>query len=263
MRTSDGESRTRVLRVVVFLIFGMIVLRLSMLQLFDHKYKDMARDMALRHIVQYPARGEVYDRNGDYLVQSMECYDLMVIYRELPKEGFDTLRVCEAAGITRQKLEQELKKASSWSRAPHKIIGFVTQEEKLRLDEYNLRGFYTVSRTVRRYPRKVGGNLLGYVGEVSEEMLRRYPEYRAGDYIGMTGVESAYEGVLKGMKGHRIENRDVHGASRGSYMDGAFDTLPVSGSSIVCTIDARLQLFAEELMEGKVGAAVAIEPSTG
>ena len=46
-------------------------------------------------------------------------------------------------------------------------------------------------------------------------------------------------------------------------MDGRFDSLPVPGKSIVCTIDARLQLFAEELMAGKVGAAVAIEPSTG
>ena len=263
MRTSDEEARIRILRVIVFLIFSLIALRLAHLQIFDSKYKTMAANNVLRHVVQYPARGEVYDRNGEYLVQSLECYDFMVVYRELPKEGFDTLRVCRTVGISREKLERELASARSYPRAPRKIIGFVTQEEKLLLDEYNLRGFYTVSRTVRRYPRKVGGNLLGYVSEVNEDMLRRYPDYRAGDYIGMTGVESAYEDVLKGKKGLRIENRDAHGAFRGSYMDGAFDTLPESGSSIVCTIDARLQLFAEELMAGKVGAAVAIEPSTG
>ena len=263
MRTSDEEARIRILRVIVFLIFSLIALRLAHLQIFDSKYKTMAANNVLRHVVQYPARGEVYDRNGEYLVQSLECYDFMVVYRELPKEGFDTLRVCRTVGISREKLERELASARSYPRAPRKIIGFVTQQEKLLLDEYNLRGFYTVSRTVRRYPRKVGGNLLGYVSEVNEDMLRRYPDYRAGDYIGMTGVESAYEDVLKGKKGLRIENRDAHGAFRGSYMDGAFDTLPESGSSIVCTIDARLQLFAEELMAGKVGAAVAIEPSTG
>lgn len=263
MKISDAEARTRTLRIIVFLIFGVIAARLAYIQIFDPKYKRMAENNVLRHVVQYPARGEVYDRNGDYLVQSIECYDFMVVYRELPKEGFDTVRICETVGISREKLVRELASARMMPRAPRKIAGFVSQQEKLLLDEYNLRGFYTVSRTVRRYPRKVGGNLLGYVSEVNEDMLRRYPDYRSGDYIGMTGVESAYEGVLRGKKGLHIENRDAHGAFRGSYMDGAFDTLPVSGSSIVCTIDARLQLFAEELMAGKVGAAVAIEPSTG
>jgi len=94
-------------------------------------------------------------------------------------------------------------------------------------------------------------------------MLRRYEEYEIGDYVGLTGVEAAYEDVLKGKKGLRVEEIDAYGAVKGSYMDGAFDTIPEHGKSIVCTIDARLQLFAEELMAGKVGAAVAIEPSTG
>ena len=50
----------------------------------------------------------------------------------------------------------------------------------------------------------------------------------------------------------KISEVDTHGAIKGSYMDGRFDSLPVPGKSIVCTIDARLQLFAEELMAGKV-----------
>ena len=94
-------------------------------------------------------------------------------------------------------------------------------------------------------------------------MLRRYPSYQAGEYVGISGVESAYEPELRGKKGVKISEVDTHGAIKGSYMDGRFDSLPVPGKSIVCTIDARLQLFAEELMAGKVGAAVAIEPSTG
>ena len=93
------------------------------------------------------------------------------------------------------------------------------------------------------------GNLLGYVGEVNSEMLRRYPSYQAGEYVGISGVESAYEPELRGKKGVKISEVDTHGAIKGSYMDGRFDSLPVPGKSIVCTIDARLQLFAEELMK--------------
>ncbi|MEG2240307.1 MAG: penicillin-binding transpeptidase domain-containing protein, partial [Alistipes sp.] len=113
------------------------------------------------------------------------------------------------------------------------------------------------------YPRKVGGNLLGYVSEVNPEMLKRDPSYKVGDYIGMSGVESAYESVLRGKKGVRIQEIDTHGAIKGSYLKGAYDSLPEPGKNLISTIDARLQLLGEELMQGKVGAAVAIEPSTG
>lgn len=253
----------RALQVIVAVIFVVIAGRLAYLQLFDTRYDDLAKGNVLRHVVQYAPRGEVYDRNGEYLVQSRECYDLMVIYNELDRGGFDTARLCGVAGITREKLDRELASARLRPRAPRLVANFISKEEKLRFDEFNINGFYTVYRTVRQYPRKVGGNLLGYVGEVSPEMLRRYPSYRAGEYVGLGGVESAYEPLLRGTNGVKIQEIDTHGAIKGSYMDGRYDTVPVPGRSIVCTIDARLQLFAEQLMRGKVGAAVAIEPATG
>ena len=143
------------------------------------------------------------------------------------------------------------------------MANYLSKEEKLRFDECNFRGFYTVYRTVRHYPRQIGGNLLGYVGEVTQEMLKRYTSYKAGDYVGISGVESAYESELKGRKGVKVLERDTHGAIKGSYMNGLYDSLPEPGRYLVSTIDARLQLLGEELMRGKVGAAVAIEPATG
>ena len=78
-------------------------------------------------------------------------------------------------------------------RAPRVVTNYISKEDKLRFDECNFRGFYTVYRTVRRYPRKIGGNLLGYVSEVNADYLKRNPEYKIGDYVGMGGVESAYD----------------------------------------------------------------------
>ena len=259
----EGVARMRVLQVVVLIVFGVIAARLAYIQLIDSKYEELARGNALRYEVQYPSRGEVFDRNGEYLVQSRECYDLMVIYREMDREGFDTTLFCQVTGLSREGLVRELANARVRPRAPRMVMNYMSKEDKLRFDECNFAGFYTVYRTARQYPRKVGGNLLGYVGEVNSEMLRRYPSYQAGEYVGISGVESAYEPELRGKKGVKISEVDTHGAIKGSYMDGRFDSLPVPGKSIVCTIDARLQLFAEELMAGKVGAAVAIEPSTG
>ena len=263
MRDSEGFVRMRTLQCVVLFVFLLIGGRLAYIQLVDSRYNELAKANVLRHVVQYPPRGEVFDRNGEYLVQSRECYDLMVIYSEIDKKGFDTLRMCEVLGLSREKLEKELANARMRPRAPRVVTSYISKEDKLRFDECNFRGFYAVYRTVRRYPRKVGGNLLGFVGEVNADFLKRHPDYKSGDYVGMSGVESAYEPLLKGRKGVKIQEIDTHGAIKGSYMNGVYDSLPEPGRYLVSTIDARLQLLGEELMRGKVGAAVAIEPSTG
>ena len=260
---SDSLFRMRLLQGIVLLIFALLLGRLAGLQLFDARYEEMAKANVLRHVVLYPPRGEVLDRNGEFLVQSRECYDLMVIAREIDKRGFDTARLCEVLNIPIERVRREVANARMRPRAPRLIASYISKEDKLRFDECNFRGFYTVYRTVRRYPRKVGGNLLGFVSEVTAEYLKRHPYYQAGDYVGMTGVESAYETILRGDKGVKIQEIDTHGEVQGSYMNGRYDSLPDPGRSLVSTIDARLQLLGEELMRGKVGAAVAIEPSTG
>ncbi len=254
-------QRVRTLQLIVLMIFLIFGGRLFFLQIVDSKRSKAQARQALSYEVQHPPRGEVFDRNGEYLVKSKECYDLMVIRREMDRKGFDTMRLCALVGISKEKLLRELKRAAP--RAPHLITNFISKEDKLRFDAAGFKGFYMVYRTVREYPRKVGGNLLGYVGEVNARDLERDEYYLPGDYIGKTGVEAAYESVLRGKKGVKVLERDAHGSIKGSYMNGAYDTLPENGKYIVCTIDARLQKFCEELMVGKVGAAVAIEPSTG
>ena len=246
-------------RVVVFGIFILLILRVAWLQLVDGRYDSMANDNYLRYVVKYPPRGEVFDRNGEYLVQSKTCYDLMTVWRDLPKSGIDTLRLLDITGLTLPRLKNAFAEARRSARQGRLIAKYLSAEEKLQLDELNIPGLYTVPRTVRQYPRKIGGNLLGSVGEITASMLQNSSDYYGiGDYIGIQGLESAYEEELRGVKGlalHNIYDRDDS--------SDEIITQPEPGKSIVCTIDARLQAFAEDLMRGKVGAVVAIEPSTG
>ena len=260
---SEGFFRMRTLQAIVLLIFVMLIGRVAYIQFFNADYKQGAARNVMRVDVQYPPRGEIFDRRGAYLAQSRECYDLMVVYRDMDKEGFDTMRLCQILDITPRRLKQRLNDARAYPRAPQRVANYVSKEEKLRLDAEGFRGFYTVSRTVRHYPLHVGGNLLGHLSEVSQGYLDRHPEYSKGDYVGIGGLESAYEEDLRGKKGVKIMERDPRGAIKGSYMDGLYDSLPESGRYLTSTIDARLQRLGEELMAGKVGAAVAIEPSTG
>ncbi len=255
-------ARLKILQVFVIVVFVVLAARLFQIQVVDKSYKEMSANNVLRHEVLYPPRGEVFDRNGEYIIQSRESYDLMVVPRDL--KAFDTLLLCRIVDVTLPRMRAQIQKATNYSwRKPSVVVPQLSKEVKLMLDELNVPGLYTVYRTVRSYPRKIAGNLLGYVSEVSQSDLDNDWYYRSGDYIGKTGIEAEYEKYLRGEKGVRINLVDVHGIVKGSYRDGMYDTLPVAGKSLVSSLDAALQALGEELLRGKVGAIVAIEPSTG
>lgn len=255
--------RWRVLVIFVALAFVILVVRLFHIQIVDDSFKQMASDNTLRYEVLFPPRGEVFDRNGEYIIQSKEAYDLMVVPREVIP-GFDTVLLCRIVDVTLPLMRTRLERAKRFSyRRPSVVVAQMSKDTKLLLDEAQLPGFHTVYRTVRSYPRKIAGNLLGFVGEVNDRDLTRDDYYRSGDYIGREGIEQAYEAYLRGEKGVKINMVDVNGVVKGSWQNGMFDTMPVAGRTLVSSLDAALQAFAEELMRGKVGAVVAIEPATG
>lgn len=250
---------------IVFAVVGVIfIVRLAMLQLLDTKYRDMADQQALRNITQYPARGLVYDRNGELLVYNEAVYDLMVIPRMV--KGLDTAYFCNALCITRQEFDERMEKARKYS--PYSASTFmkqVSKEEYARWQSvmYRFKGFYVQQRTLRVYDKPIAAHVLGYVGEVNERDIEKNPYYKMGDYIGKSGLELSYEEQLRGVKGKKVLHVDVHNREIGSYQHGALDTMPIEGMNLYTTLDAGLQEYAEKLMANKRGCVVAIEPSTG
>ena len=253
-----------ILRLVVAGVAIMLLARLLWMQFHTDEYQAQARANSIESVVEFPMRGEVFDRNGEYIVKSRACYDVMIIHKELPKEGFDTTRLVSILDITPEKFAKVLNEAKNHPSASTFVVGYLSQDNKLRLDEMNITGVTTRYRTAREYPRKVGGNLLGYVSEVGKEQVDNWQsDYIVGEYAGTTGLEAAYEDVLRGKKGYRYYNKDARHAILGPYNDGADDVLPERGLQLTTTIDVRLQEFAEDLMENMIGSVVAIEPSTG
>ena len=256
------NRRAAILSLFIVAAFAIIVLRLFDIQILDDSYKRAARNNVLRQEVQHPPRGEVYDRNGELLVRSIPSSDLMAIPRDV--QAFDTVALARIAGVTPEKIATELRRAARYSmRRPSLIIKQISLEAKLLFDEGNFPGFYTVYRTMRSYPRKIAGNLLGYISEVDEATIQRDDYYQRGDYRGMSGIELTYEEVLRGEKGLKVNVVDVHGITQGSYQDGEADLQPIPGTAITTSLDADLQALGEELMRDKVGSIIAIEPATG
>ena len=257
-------NRRLIIGAIVVLAALFLLIRLFSIQVVDTSYRVLADNNVLRYVTQYPARGLIYDRNGKLMVYNQAAYDLMVIPVQVSLK--DTAGFCQSLGITRSYFLERMKAAISYSRrAPSVFLKQISAETYAAFQEkmFMYPGFYVQPRTLRKYSKPVASHALGYVSEVDENIIRKNPYYKSGDYIGTTGIEEAYEEELRGRKGVRIFLVDVYGRVKGSYEEGKFDTTAVQGKDIISTLDLDLQEYAETLMKGKSGSVVAIQPSTG
>lgn len=246
---------------VVVLIY---IISLFRLQVIDSEYKRYATNNVLREVIQYPARGLIYDRNGKLLVYNKTAYDLLIIPREVKQ--FDTTLFCNLLKISKVDLDAGIQKAKKYSRYKSSILikqispeTFAVLQEQL----YKFKGFHTQSRTLREYSSTAAAHALGYVGEVGARDIKKDDYYKPGDYIGISGIERTYEKQLRGIKGVKKNLVDVHNRIQGSYKNGEEDIPAQIGKNITVTLDLDLQLYAERLFQNKKGSVVAIEPSTG
>jgi penicillin-binding protein 2 len=269
----QGLETLRRKNVIVLIILGVIVLyvfRLAVLQLLSSDYKAFADSNAFLKKSIYPARGSIFDRNGQLLVYNKPAYDVMLTMRELNK--LDTLDFCQTVGITSDEFIERIEAVKDRRKNP----GYSSYTPQLFLPQlsantygileeklFHFRGFSVRRRTLREYMQPVASHALGYVDEVNRRDMEKDPYYVMGDYSGRSGIEKQYEKELRGIKGVEILLRDAHGRVKGRFENGAHDIKGVPGKDLTLSIDAALQAYAEKLMVNKRGAIVAIEPKTG
>ncbi len=260
------ESRRYVIQAVFILIGVVFLVRLFALQVADDTYRIKAERNIVQRVVEYPFRGLIYDRNEDLIVYNEPIYDLMVVPRDVYIQ--DTAVFCDLFNIEKASFIERMQKSRKYSAVkPSPFIQKISHQEYANIQDqlYQFKGFYVNPRTVRRYEEPILANAIGYTGEISPNQLdadtTKY--YKAGDYVGITGLEKKYEKEMRGRRGvsHKVVN--VNGIEKGSYLDGAYDTASIPGMNLHTTIDLELQAFAEKLLAGKRGSVVAIEPSTG
>lgn len=260
-------NRKYILGGIAVAVVIIYLIRLFSLQLMSDDYKKNADSNAFRKEIQYPSRGLILDRKGRLLVYNESSYNIMVVMND--QRGIDTLDFCQTVGITKDfyiKRMDEIKSKISYSRyTPQLFMSQIPAEEfsVFREKLFRFKGFSVEKRSVRHYTTGLGAHLLGDVGEVNDKDIANDDYYQSGDFIGKLGVERSYEKELRGEKGMRIMLRDVHGRMQGHYQNGKYDKAPVPGKDVTLSIDLDLQALAERLLEGKLGAIVAIEPSTG
>lgn len=249
----------------ILLVGLLFIFRLFYLQVISSKYKPSPlHNSAVAIKYDYPERGFIYDRNNVLLVANQPSYDIMVTPRDV--KPLDTLEFCNLLKISKKEFLKKYKKAYNYSpRLPSVFVAQLSKENYAYLQEkmHRYKGFYIQKRSLREYPINSAANVLGYIGEVSNEYIKKNNYYQPGELIGIQGVEKEYEKELRGLKGVKFIQRNRFNKEIGPFKNGIYDTLATIGKDITITIDSKLQQYGEALMTNKRGGIVAIEPSTG
>ncbi len=274
-------SRIIVAGIVILLLTSILVLRLYQLQILEYQqFADLSQGNRLRIEPLPPTRGLIFDRNGTVLAENLPTWELIVTPEEIEDmdNTFDSLEVLGLIAVdNRASLRELIRSHRGFERVR---LGNISEEEAARFAarRHQFLGVDIREGLVRHYPYgDAAAHALGYVASISAEDLKRIErsDYAATSIIGRTGVELSYEDVLHGSVGYRqqvvnaqgrvlldpVTNAGVGDASAPST--GLETKWPVPGNNIVLSLDIRLQLAAEELMQGMRGAAIAIDPTNG
>ena len=238
--------------------------RLFQLQIVKAKSYDPIHNAAVKTVFDYPERGYIYDRNGVLLVANQLSYDVMIQPNKVL--ALDTLEFCRLLKINKEDFLKRYTRADKYaSYLPSVFLKQLAKEDFAFLQEklHKYEGFFIQKRVIREYPINAAANVLGYIGEVNEQLAKNNSYYQAGELIGKDGIEKQYEDFLRGVKGKKLFNRNNLNKITGSFNNGEQDTLAERGKDLTLTLDIQLQQYAQKLMAGKRGGIVALEPATG
>ncbi len=250
------------------LIFWVLVIsgRLFFLQVLQgSKYKTKSYAQAIKADIIYPFRGNFYDRNGKLLVYNSPSYSLQIFLGSFRKDRIPLL--CYLLGIDTTEFYNVFYERYKFLRfGDVKLFTDLDYQTVLRIEENLdlLPGVDIVCESKRQYnlPAKMS-HIIGYVQEIDAKDLEREPYYSIGDPIGKTGLERAYETELRGQKGKKFVGILPSGIKTTRFIEAKQNQMVINGNDLYLTIDEKLQIRAEELLEGRRGAIVAIDPNNG
>ena len=229
------------------------IARLADYQLFNaDRYRKEADARRLSGQTLYAKRGAIYDRNGNVLVQSVECSNVYVNPTLIEKKQRRKVvsALVDALGVDEDDVTAIVKKKTTFAY----IRRQVDQDDADALMEKNLPGVEFEPAIKRVYPYgNVASQVLGVVNI---------------DNVGMTGLEHQYDEVLTGKDGSLVRERALDGSF---IAGGAYKKVPAQdGMDIVLSLDVNIQRAAEDALAAgvensgaKYGSVIVTDPSTG
>ena len=260
---ADIQSRLIFVKVGLLMLLVLLGLRLWQLQIRDGVYyQDLARDNRTRSIVLEPARGLLYDRNGELLAKNIPSFQLYLSLEDVQDRDDLLSKLPEYVDVNVPAISEKL--GTKQRRGRIKLKSGLTLKEAALIESHriDLPGVAIQPEYQRNYPLgNYAAHVIGYVGEISESQLKdqEFLDVQAGRIIGQYGLERTFDSHLLGETGRKVIEVDAFGYSKRSLSIHP----PLAGDDLYLTIDIRLQRLAEDLLGEEAGAMVALDPWNG
>lgn len=247
----------------IFLILAYGLWRLEVVQ--SEFYASLAEKNRIRNVPILAPRGKILDREGRPIVENYPSFTALLLRDSSRDLTVDADLIAQGLHLDPKEVKDRIRHfAGSPQYQPIFLKDDITQDEVAFIESHRneLPELDTIMAHRRLYPRKgFMAHLIGYVGEVSEDMLNQpqFELYSPGDVVGKSGIELEYNDILMGKNGSRRAVVNSHGKEVGRLDE----TPAVPGKQLKLTIDLDLQIAAEEALEGRNGAIVAMNPRSG
>ena len=260
---ADIQSRLIFVKVGLLMLLVLLGLRLWQLQIRDGVYyQDLARDNRTRSIMLEPARGLLYDRNGELLANNIPSFQLYLSLEDVQDRDDLLFKLPEYVDVNVQAISEKL--VTNQKRGRIKLKSGLTLKEAALIESHriDLPGVAIQPEYQRNYPLgNYAAHVIGYVSEISESQLKdpEFLDVQAGRIIGQYGVERTFDTHLLGETGRKVIEVDAFGYPKRSLAIHP----PLAGDDLYLTLDIRLQRLAEDLLAEEAGAIVALDPWNG
>ena len=251
---------------VIAAVLAILLVGLWRLQVLgSDNYRLLAEANRVRKVPILAPRGRLSDREGRLLVDNYSSVTCFLLREQIKDAATELPLIASGLHMTVEQLEYTLRHyqyAPKYQPIPLKPD--ITPDEQAFIEAHRneLPMLETLEEQRRLYPRDgFAAHLIGYVGEISENDLNlpKYAFYEPGDVVGKSGVEQAYDSLLRGKDG----SRDMIVNSHGREIGRLGEEIAIPGKDLRLTIDLDIQMAAERAMDGKNGAMVAMDPHTG
>ena len=262
------RRRALLLFGVYVAVLAFLVIRIAHLQLARHD--DLVRQSdqnRLRPQVQQPTRGRVYDRHNSIIVDNRPSWTVSVMPVAVAGQDSVIQQLAVILGLDPATIRERLAGRRGHRYTPVPIMRDAPLDAVARIEERgpDFPGVSIQMEARRRYPfGTMAAHVLGTLREIDDADLadrqRRGEDYIFGDLVGKEGLENLYEHELRGTKGVRYVEVDARGRTVRASPDRD-PRLPIHGEGLVTTLDAGLQLVAEQAFHDTArGAVVALDP---
>lgn len=263
-----GSKKYSVLIFVILFFSLCLILRMTYLQIIKGNYfYSLSEKNRIRSKRIPPLRGNIYDTNMNILATNRPGFSLYLNRNDIKNNGYkvsDIVNILsKLINIKKSNVENILKKFRNYPKfIPVKIKSNIDYKtlSKIKSFSYFLVGVNVNFDPIRYYPYKnFFSHVVGYVLEADKNDIKRYKNLMPGDYVGKTGIEKEYNKILIGKSGKKLVEIDA----RGKELKVLSVEQPQNGYSLVLSLRKDLQEYAYNLLKGKSGAIIAVNPNNG